>query len=128
MGRYSEEDKLAVYRQMLAITTSLLAAHHTVVADATFYKQAVRDLFANLARQQSVPINMILVQAEESLIKKRLLKPRKDSEADFAVYTLLRNQFEPITRPHLVLQSTDSNISEMLKEALQYLKRPNDRT
>jgi predicted kinase len=120
-GKYSFQDKLLVYREMANQTTRLLDEKKTVVIDATFYRQVMRDLFFKLAKDKSTPIRFINVIADEELIRERLKKPRKFSEADFPVYEKVRDEFEEITIPHLTLQSTNDNITWLLNKAIQYI-------
>jgi len=120
-GKYSFKDKLLVYREMANQTRKLLNEKKTVVIDATFYRQLTRDLFFKLAKDKSTPIRFIKVIADEALIRERLKKPRKFSEADFAVYEKVRDEFEEVSIPHLTLQSTNDNITLLLNKAIQYI-------
>lgn len=126
-GRYSFEDKLAVYKVMARITERYLDANKLVVADATFYHPVMRDMFVKIAQERAIDIYFIEITAEESLIEERLKKPREDSEADFQVYKDIRNQLQQMTNPHLTLESTNENIESMLDEAIAYISR-HDRT
>jgi len=42
------------------------------------------------------------------------------------VYKLIQKQWEPFNEQHLVLESTNNNIEEMLLKAAQYLGWKND--
>ena len=77
--------------------------------------------------ENSDDIIFIEVRAEESLIRERLKRPRKDSEADFEVYKKIKKQWEPLDEDHLILQSTDDNIKEMLEKTADYLRLKNDK-
>jgi predicted kinase len=120
-GQYSFQDKLVIYRAMLEQVEKLLVERKSVVVDATFYRQDTREQFINLAKAKSVPIYFIEVVADEALIRERLKRSRPYSEADFAVYTKVRDEFEELSTPHLTLQSTNDNITSMLSEAIQYI-------
>ena len=97
-----------------------------IVLDATFYKDRIRK---KVTSETSVDgIIFIEVWAEESLIKERLLKPREDSEADFEIYRKIKAEWENLSEPHLVLQSTNDNIKEMLQQTMDYLHRNDKRT
>jgi predicted kinase len=61
------------------------------------------------------------------VINERLKKTRTDSEADFDVYKKVKNEWEPFNPDHLILQSTDNNIEEMLHKATSYLNLGNDK-
>ena len=122
-GKYSLADKLLVYKEMLLRTTVALEQKKDVVVDATFYHHTMREMFLRLAEGYHVVTHVVEVVADEALIKQRLQKPRTYSEADYSVYEIVRDDFEEITMPHLTLESTDSNIDEMLKKAESYIGR-----
>jgi len=121
-GKYTFQEKLQVYREMANRTSGLLDEKKTVVVDATFYRQSMRDLFFKLANDKSASVRFINVIADEALIRERLNEPREFSEADFAVYEKVRDEFEKITAPHLILQSTNDNIIVLLNKAIQYIR------
>src|SRR5690606_27539111 len=111
-GKYSKGDKKSVYREMAILAQQNLHLHRWIVLDATFYLEKIREIFLKIAANNLVTVYLIKVMAEENLVRQRLEKPRKDSEADWAVYQKLKNQFEPITEYHLALHSTNDNIAE----------------
>jgi predicted kinase len=126
-AKYSSEDKLGVYEQMTRIAADVLTKGQDMIVDATFYLKSVRRPFYELAYEHHIPCLLIYIYAEEDLIKTRVSRSRVDSDADYEVYLKVKEQFEPISRSHLVLKSTDSNISEMMDKALQYIETSNDR-
>lgn len=117
---YSRREKLAVYEEMLLRMKAAGSLNKNVVLDATFYNETLRRKFMN-----AIPANnsfhFIEVRADELLVRKRLEKPRTDSEADFTVYELIRKEWEPVHEPHLTLESTDGNIEGMIRDALLYI-------
>lgn len=117
---YSKKEKLAVYDEMISQIAETVRKHKNVVLDATFYKNDVRKRFLNEAENIG-GIIFIEIRAEEHLIRERLKKPRKYSEADFKVYEKIKKQWEPLKQTHLILQSTDDNIRDMLKKTADYL-------
>lgn len=121
-GKYSVRDKLVVYKEMLLQTAGFLEQKKDVVVDATFYYHTMREMFLRLAYGHNEPIRVIEVTADENLIRQRLQKPRKYSEADYSVYEKVRDDFEAITMPHLTLQSTNDNLDAMLETAITYIK------
>jgi predicted kinase len=122
LGKYSLQDKITVYIEMVKMTSRCLNEGRAVVVDATFYKQSMRSLLFKLAETHSSKVCLIHVTANEPLIKERLSKPRPDSEADFGVYEQLRDQFQEITTPHLELESRNDNITSMLDKAIDYIR------
>lgn len=125
-AKYNVEDKLEVYEQMARITENMLGEGHDLILDATFYLKSVRGLFYELAHKHHCPCLLIYVFTEDDIIKERVSKPRPDSDADYGVYLKVKEEFEPVSRPHLELKSTNSNISEMLDKALQYIEESYD--
>ena len=120
---YSADEKLSVYDEMLSQMKEAIKQNKTLVIDATFYKDAIRKEFIVEGRGN---ILFIEVKAEQSLIKERLEKIRTDSEADFEVYRSIQSQFEPMKESHLILYSTDINITDMINKAMNYLNATDD--
>ena len=117
---YSKNEKLSVYYEMLLQMKELMKQKRTLVLDATFYKNDIRKKFMDEAGLNG-GIKFIEVTADESLIRERLKTPRLDSDADFKVYKLIKEQWEPLYEPHLILLSTNNNIADMLLKAADYL-------
>lgn len=122
---YSDRENKIVYDHMLEEMVQAVAQNKNLVLDATFHKEETRKLFINKFQGEG-EIIFIEVQADEEIIRERVQKVRKYSEADFEVYKLIREQNEPLIEPHLILQSTNGNIHEMLEKAAQYLKINHD--
>lgn len=120
-GKYSFQDKLVVYTKMAELVRKLLRKGKTVVVDATFYKRTMRELFNNVAIENSTTVCIIEVIASESLVLERLKRQRLYSEADASVYYRIKDEFEEITEPHLCIESTEENISVMLDKAIEYI-------
>jgi predicted kinase len=121
---YSEKEKMSVYDEMLAGTRQAAESNKTLVLDATFYRDAIRREFIKVAGDD---ILFIEIKADEALIKERMKQKRADSEADFNIYKSMLAEFEPIKQPHLILNSTNGNLTEMINEAINYLKAANDK-
>lgn len=121
-GKYSPEDKLAIYNQMVERASEAIEAGRDVVVDATFFHHTLREMFVRLAEGYAVPLRVIEITADEALVRKRLSRPRRWSEADYAAYEIVRDQFEEIVMPHVTLVSTDTNIETMLGQAIQYIR------
>lgn len=120
---YSENEKLFVYDKMLPEVRQAIEQNKALVLDATFYKDAIRKKFMKEAGNN---ILFIEVKADEPVIKERLKQKRVNSEADFSVYKIIQSQFEPMKEPHLILHSTDDNITDMINKAMNYLKVTDD--
>lgn len=122
---YSAKEKKTVYDEMLEQMKEAIRQKKNIVLDATFHKKEIREMFVEALKGKE-EISFIEVQADENIIRERLKKPRLYSEADFEVYQLIKQQNEPLNKPHLVLKSTDDNIDEMLHKAFEFLKIKND--
>ncbi|MBA4056434.1 MAG: hypothetical protein C0490_17090 [Marivirga sp.] len=120
-GKYSLDDKLAIYREMVKMSREFLKKNKSIVVDATFYRDSMREMFQSEAKQLGSDIYFIHVHADESLVRERMTKPRADSEADYKVYLYIRDQFEEINVPHLKLESTNGNLTSMLDKAVTYI-------
>jgi predicted kinase len=125
---YSFEAKAMVYDELLRRAVEAVEHGKAVVADATFYTNDLRQKFINHA-QKATDVFLIEIFAEEDIIKKRLEQKREDSDADFSVYKAVKKAWEPFdTDKHLVLKSTNDNITDMLEHTADYLFSKNDKT
>ena len=124
---YSDREKAIVYDAMLKKMKEAITQNKSIVLDATFYKNETRKSFIQETKEKT-DIFFIEVTTNEELTRQRLKKERPDSEADLRVYRLIKQLWDPFNESHLVLESTDDNINDMLQKAAQYLnndKRPN---
>jgi predicted kinase len=122
---YSVQEKERVYDEMLARMQKALKQKKSLVLDATFYKNRIREKFRREAMKVGTPV-FIEVIAPESIVKERLSQPREDSEADFMIYKKIASEWEPFPEKHLILTSSRDNIKTMLQEALDYLHLSNN--
>jgi|SRR5690554_695938 len=122
---YTEDEKKAVYRKMLESMNEAVEQNQDLVLDATFHKKETRELFVKEMGKKG-SLFFIEVQADEAVIRERLKEKRPYSEADYEVYKIISQKNEPLSTPHLILQSTNDNIGAMLENAMTYLKLKND--
>lgn len=115
---YSEKEKAKVYAMMLEKMEEAIGQKKNLVLDATFHKKKTMQPFLT---KGNAKISIIEVRADEEIIRQRVQKTRPFSEADFEVYRSIKQEWEPLEMPHLVLQSTNKNIEVMLRQALEYL-------
>ena len=109
---YSDNEKLHVYDEMMIQTKNCLKQNKNVVIDATFHRDKIRKKFI----QEMPEIFFIEIIADEQLIGERLKRKRADSEADFEVYKKIKSTWEPMQERHLILQSGNDNIKDMLQQ------------
>ena len=127
LGNYQLDNKLSVYGEMFNRAKEIHKSGESLVLDGTFYLQQVRDLFIFLAKSLSWNLSIIHIKADESLISKRLSKPREDSEADMEVYLKIKSEFEPIREAHLLIQSTDDSLQESVEKAVNYIRSDHEK-
>ena len=118
---YTEKEKRDVYDAMLEMMKQTIPGIKTIVLDGTFYKESLRSRFEVEADKSGQKIFYIEVTAPERTIKERLEKPRINSEANYEVYLKLKNEFEPVTKDHLSLNSSEENIDSMIQKAIHYI-------
>lgn len=118
---YEPEEKDWIYNLMLSMAWEACQSKTNLIIDATFSKQHHRQAFFDRLSPLCA-VHFIKITAENDVIEKRLSRPRKYSEADYAVYLKILGEWDTFNGPHLALQSTDDNIDEMLKKADQYFE------
>ncbi|MFZ6052110.1 AAA family ATPase [Halocola ammonii] len=124
--RHTPEEKKLVYKTLFEMVKDLAGNGDTIVVDATFHKAERRAQIAALSAVARIVF--IEVKADEKIVKERTSRDRDYSDADFEVYLKIKDESEPFTQAHLVLESTNDNISEMLKTAHDHLKHLPDET
>lgn len=122
---YSKQEKESVYAAMMQRMKEDLDQNRNVVLDATFHRKERRQPFIKEMETRG-GISFIEIICSENIIRERLKRKRRYSEADFKVYKIISSENEPLMEPHLVLHSTNNNIKEMLEKAYQYLNLKND--
>ena len=125
-GRYAFEDKLNVYEDMAHRAGEELRKGHDVVIDATFYRKEMRHLFLTLGKLLHKKVAIVKIIADERTIVDRLRQPREASEADLSVYRLVKSQYEALDVEHLVIESRNDNIDDMLRKAADYITKLHD--
>lgn len=123
---YSEEEKAAVYNAMLVKMREALDQYKNLVLDATFHKNETRQPFLQEIKGKG-KIYFIEVWTTEDIARERLKESRPYSEADYDVYKLIRQHWEPLEELHLMLESTNENIDSMLQKAAAYLQWKDDK-
>ncbi|MCB0638651.1 MAG: AAA family ATPase [Lewinella sp.] len=124
MGQYDKPAKDRVYLALLEAAEAALSRGKPVIVDATFSREHWRDRFENLGRMHQSPVFWVLLEASPESIYSRMQLKRKYSEADFVVYQLLRERFEPFARPHLTMFSDARHLKDLVNRTVQYIKEP----
>jgi aminoglycoside phosphotransferase family enzyme/predicted kinase len=102
---YSEEATNRTYAHLHELARNLIAAGFPVIVDAAFLRHAERKYFRALAKEMSVPFVIASLQADKTVLVKRLAERRSRgndaSEADYSVLQILQAAQEPLREEEL---------------------------
>jgi len=110
---YAAEESAAVYDELLDRAREAIDAGDHVVLDATFRRRHLRERAAEVAADAEIEFRLARVTCEESVVRERIhtrqAEEDDESDADFAIYTKLKDEFEPIEREdHVVIDNSGS--------------------
>jgi len=121
--QYDKENKALIYDEILKLTSLEFEKGKSVIVDATFYKQKLRKRFKVLAQEYDTSVKWIEICAGEEVVKKRVSKKRRYSEADFAVYQMIKSQFEPMEEKYIQLFSGQEEMPDLIEKAIKFIKQ-----
>ncbi len=120
-GIYAEQFTEQTYASLLEAADQCLANGNGVIIDATFAARRYRNQFIDLAGPFDVPVLFVECRSIEKTIQERLIAREKDpnevSDANWAVYQKMREQFESFSelpRNCHVELTTDQNLARAL--------------
>lgn len=124
---YSADMDTRTYLRVEEITELLLRAGQTVILDATFLKQRVRQRFEKLAERFDYPLRIIHCDAPNEVIRERLQRRLRNSdstnEADISIYEQQRVRNELLNEAEqavtLNADTTDPQVIDVLIKELQ---------
>lgn len=120
-SKYSVQDKAMVYRELVARSKDLLVNGHTVIVDATLYREDLRQPYLELARSVPCTIRWLELRTGEESIKERVVKKRPFSQADLAVYHTIKKVYEPLKAMHLILKTDGVTLDALVNAALKFI-------
>lgn len=123
--KYTVEEKKQVYGIMMKEMKNAIWQNEKLVLDATFYTNSIRKKFNEVAEEFKAKIIFIEVQADQKIVLERLGGSREHSEADYSVHLQIKEVFETMEADHLIIESTQDNIKEMMDLALNYIQNSN---
>ncbi len=115
---YSEEEKELVYKAMFLAARYLIKAGRGVIIEGTFYKRALRERVYRIAEDTKSKLMVVECTAPEWVVRRRTegrATRGASSEADYEVYKKIREQYEPLQRPRIVLD-TSRPLNENLRD------------
>ncbi len=106
---YSKKKKRRVYEEMFRVAQDWLKKNENVILDATFFKKEWRVRASEIGRGQKERVFFIEIVCPEEIVKRRIEERyhhQKDySDADYRVYKMIQNKFEPIRKEHFVIDT-----------------------
>ncbi len=107
---YTEEETRMVYEELLDRGRRAVEDGHDAVLDGTFFKERYRDLARETAAaaDADVAFRLVKVECAESVVRERIRARTDDaSDADFDVYQLHKDSFEPVAGDHVTVDNSD---------------------
>ena len=123
---YSADAMASVYDICYALIARRLRKGERVIFDASNYLQARRQRAMDLADLEGSAMAICRVQASQKKTYQRLLarerakRPFITSDADWAVYQWMVENQEPLTMPHLILDSSDVPVEQSARLLFEY--------
>lgn len=110
---YGEEEIRAVYEMCYKLIRTRLAQGQRVIFDASNHRSERRDEVIAVGRGVGAPVTLCYIAAEDKVVRQRLHhrhhggRRRGDlSDANWDVYELMKQAYEPIMQPHIELDSS----------------------
>lgn len=98
---YTPQASQRTFERLRTLVHTVVQAGFPVIVDATFIKQATRQVFADTAAQLHLPFKILAFQASEAELQKRVQQRQAQgadaSEADWKVVQAQRSVLEPLT-------------------------------
>lgn len=105
---YTEAETAAVYGELLCRARETVRDHRSAVLDATFANRRFRDDARKLANRVANRFELVRVECDESVVKRRIRRRDGVSDADFDVYLHFKERFEGVDGEHLVVDNSGS--------------------
>lgn len=122
LGHYSAEDKERVYAEMYRQARAALRKEGMVVLDGTFAAGEERARVQELAGETEADVHWIEVRAAEEAVRERVSVKRPFTEADYEVYRLVRDRWQPLDEIHLVLWTDRDTLDDLTEQAIRWLQ------
>lgn len=106
---YTDEAVRRVYAELRDRARQRLADGEPVVLDGTYRSTELRGAAVDTAAEQDVPVTLLRVTCEESVVRERIAARTDDpSEAEFEDHRTIAAAFEPVERPHHAIDNSGS--------------------
>lgn len=121
-GIYSAASSLKTYEKLATLARILLNAGYSVIVDATFLKQAHREIFQNLAASLNLSFVILDFQADKETLQQRITQRHDDaSEADLGILEYQLKIRQPLNQTELknsIIINTETGVNplELIKQ------------
>ena len=126
---YSQQESARLFSALHALLEDLLRRGVSVLLDATNLKEAHRRPVFEIAGRTGAHLLIVEVRAADKIVRRRLnaRRARRDpadvSEATVEVYEMMREEAEPITRPHIVVDTAGGDMSAAVAHIVRELEK-----
>lgn len=124
---FAAEEMALVYQVCYQLVAGRLAQGQRVIFDASNYLAVRRQRLLDIARQQGAAVAICHVQANEAATRQRLAQradgrrqPEDWSRADWPIYQWMAGRLEPITEPHLTLDTSAASATTLAERLRDY--------
>ena len=105
---YTEEESRMVYGEMFERARETIENGRAAVLDGTFKDAAYRDHAIELSETLDAEFRLVKVECAEDVVRERIRSREDDeSDADFEVHSMYRDQFDPLSVDHLTVDNSD---------------------
>ena len=122
---YSQDKRDMVYTIINSMVEILLTQRFSVIVEGTYYSQKQRDKLLDICNRlnnQYFIIKTIFPDEKmEARLHNRKLLDNNVSDARYQIYLAIKERFEKIVQPHLVID-TQQSISTCIEEVKRYYK------
>lgn len=106
---YTDAERKRVYDELFARGREAIRRGENAVLDGTFQYRATRAEAKSLAEELGATFRSVKVECAEPVVRERIAGRTDDeSDADFDVYAMIREQFDPLSVDHVTVDNSES--------------------
>ena len=120
---YSQEKRDKIYIVIDLMVELLLTQGFSVIVEGTYYQQEKRERLLDICYRLNHQYLIIKTTYPDELIEGRLqsreFSNNNISDARYQIYSAIKDRFEPIIKPHLIID-TQQSIASCIEEVKKY--------
>jgi predicted kinase len=106
---YTDAERKRVYEELFARGREALRRGENAVLDGTFQYRATREAAQSLAEEMGATFESVKVECAEPVVRERIAERTGDeSDADFDVHAMIREQFDPLSVDHVTVDNSET--------------------